>query len=436
MRKSHITTLLLLAPFVLMTASLQAQSCYQLVWQDEFDYTGKPDPDKWGYDIGGHGWGNNELQYYTDDAKNAYVEDGVLEIKAIKEPTNGSNYSSARLVTKNKGDWLYGKIVVKAQLPTGRGTWPAIWMLPTDWEYGGWPASGEIDIMEHVGYDQNKVHGTVHTDAFNHLKGTQKGGHQMVNTASEDFHEYSVEWDADKIDFFIDGNWYFSFANTDVDFREWPFDKRFHLILNIAIGGSWGGVQGVDDAIFPQSMKVDYVRVYQKSATARITGTNKVAANSKGLSFECTEIEGAKYHWSVIGKGSITSGQGTHKVTVDVEDENTRLKVSLNDHNCGDSIAYLNILISESTSMRDVGEASISPPNVYRLNSNGPLMVSSEHEIENFVLYDLTGREVPILSVVPKAGAYKLTIDPQRNSGIMILEMRIQSQRVFTKVLP
>src|SRR5688572_27819291 len=141
-------------------------------WADEFEYTGKPDASKWGYDIGGGGWGNNELQYYTDNIKNAAVAKGLLMITAIREPAGGREYSSARLVSKNKGDFLYGRIEVKAKLPTGKGTWPAIWMLPTDWEYGGWPSSGEIDIMEHVGFDQDRVHITVHTEAYNHSIGT------------------------------------------------------------------------------------------------------------------------------------------------------------------------------------------------------------------------------------------------------------------------
>lgn len=233
------------------------------VWADEFDYTGKPDPARWGYDIGGHGWGNNELQYYTDNQKNASVADGVLTIKAIKEPTEGKDYSSARLVTKNKGDFLYGRFEIKARLPTGKGTWPAIWMLPTDWEYGGWPKSGEIDIMEHVGYDQDRVHITVHTEAFNHSIGTQVGKNRIVENASEDFHIYRVDWTPYAVRGYIDDTKLFEFTNSGKGYQEWPFDKRFHLLLNIAVGGNWGGAQGVDTDIWPQSMLVDYVRVYK-----------------------------------------------------------------------------------------------------------------------------------------------------------------------------
>lgn len=233
------------------------------VWADEFDYTGLPSTAKWGYDIGGDGWGNNELQYYTNSLSNASVANGILTITARKEPMNGREYTSARLVSKNKGDFLYGRIEVKAKLPTGKGTWPAIWMLPTDWSYGDWPKSGEIDIMEHVGYDQDRVHVTVHTDAYNHSKGTQKGTSKVVAGASTDFHTYRVDWTPYAIRGFIDGEQMFQYVNEVKGSAVWPFDKRFHILLNLAFGGNWGGSQGVDPGVLPQKMEVDYVRVYK-----------------------------------------------------------------------------------------------------------------------------------------------------------------------------
>ncbi|WP_242927560.1 glycoside hydrolase family 16 protein [Pontibacter vulgaris] len=233
------------------------------VWAEEFNYTGKPDETKWGYDIGGTGWGNNELQYYTNSTSNANVADGTLKITARKENKEGKEYTSARLVSKNKGDFLYGRFEIKAKLPTGRGTWPAIWMLPTDWAYGGWPKSGEIDIMEHVGYDQNNVHITVHTEAFNHSKNTQKGKSKVIETASTAFHLYRVDWTPYAVRGYIDDLPVFEFINSGKGFEEWPFDKRFHLLLNLAVGGNWGGAQGVDPSVYPQTMEVDYVRVYK-----------------------------------------------------------------------------------------------------------------------------------------------------------------------------
>lgn len=233
------------------------------VWADEFDYTGKPAPDKWGYDTGGGGWGNNELQYYTDDIANARVAGGTLLLTARKEQKENRGYTSARLVTRNKGDWTYGRFEVKAKLPSGRGTWPAIWMLPTDWSYGGWPKSGEIDIMEHVGHDQDQVHVTVHTEAYNHSIKTQRGKHIRVPKASTEFHLYRVDWTPYAVRGYIDDRQMFEFINEGTGSAAWPFDKRFHLLLNIAVGGNWGGAQGVDPAVFPQTMEVDYVRVYR-----------------------------------------------------------------------------------------------------------------------------------------------------------------------------
>jgi beta-glucanase (GH16 family) len=242
---------------------------YTLVWSDEFDDAGLPDQDKWAYDVGDGcpslcGWGNDELQYYTDArSENARVEDGHLTIEARKEPFGSRGYTSARLVTKGKGDWLYGRIEIRAQLPSGVGTWPAIWMLPTETFYGVWPASGEIDIMEHVGFAPDSVFAAVHTAAYNHMQGTQRTGRVAVPDAETAFHVYSVEWTPTRIDFYVDDVRYFAFLKGGSSYEVWPFDRAFHLVLNIAVGGSWGGQQGIDDTIWPQRMLLDYVRVYQ-----------------------------------------------------------------------------------------------------------------------------------------------------------------------------
>ncbi|MBI1770396.1 MAG: glycoside hydrolase family 16 protein [Bacteroidetes bacterium] len=241
----------------------------QLVWQDEFNYTGMPDSTRWGYDLGDGcpnvcGWGNNEEEFYTKDLKNARVENGSLIIEARKESLWGKAFTSSRLVTKFKGDWKYGRIEVRAKLPRGKGTWPAIWMLSTDWKYGGWPASGEIDIMEHVGFDAGVIHATLHSEKYNHVKRTQQEGKTTIPDCQDSFHVYVVDWKEDQIDFFVDNKIYHSVKrNSKDDFTGWPFDQRFHLILNIAVGGNWGGMQGIDPDIWPQQMIVDYVRVYQ-----------------------------------------------------------------------------------------------------------------------------------------------------------------------------
>jgi beta-glucanase (GH16 family) len=232
-------------------------------WADEFDYTGLPATAKWDYDLGGSGWGNNEKQNYTNLLANASVADGKLSITAKKESSGNMAYSSARLVTRNKLDVLYGRIEVSAKLPTGKGTWPAIWMLPTDRAYGDWPKSGEIDIMEHVGYDQNNVHFTTHTEAYYFKINTQKTSTKTIPDASTAFHKYRVDWTPYAVRGYYDGVMVFEFANEGTGYKAWPFDKRFHLLLNLAVGGDWGGAQGIDDSIFPQKMEVDYVRYYK-----------------------------------------------------------------------------------------------------------------------------------------------------------------------------
>ena len=241
----------------------------ELVWSDEFNYKGPPDPTKWGYDLGDGcpgvcGWGNNEQEYYTENSRNVRVRNGRLIIEAHREAMGNKPYTSTRMVSKRKGDWRYGRIEVSAKLPKGKGTWPAIWMLSTDWSYGGWPASGEIDIMEHVGFDPGVIHGTIHTEKYNHGKGTQKEGVITIPDCSENFHTYAINWTEDKMEFFVDENLYHTvLRDPKEDFTGWPFDQRFHLILNLAVGGNWGGKEGIDKGIWPQRMEVEYVRVYQ-----------------------------------------------------------------------------------------------------------------------------------------------------------------------------
>jgi beta-glucanase (GH16 family) len=253
---------LLLGCFAL-SATTMAQSQRKLVWSDEFNYSGLPDSSKWNYDIGGHGWGNNELQYYTaKKLSNARVEKGHLIIEAHKEKTENRDYTSARLVTKGKGDWTYGRIDVRAKLPKGVGTWPAIWMLASTGPLK-WPDDGEIDIMEHVGYDQGVVHASVHCKKYYHSIGTQKTAKTSVPDCSETFHVYSLDWNAETITVLIDDKPYFTFRNEHTDVTAWPFNKPFHLLLNVAVGGNWGGQKGVDPSVYPVKMEVDYVRVYQ-----------------------------------------------------------------------------------------------------------------------------------------------------------------------------
>ena len=214
-------------------------------------------------DLQGNGGGNAELQYYTNgNPNNVNVKNGNLIITAKKESLENNDYTSTRIVSKNKNDMLYGRIEIKAKLPNAVGTWPAIWMMPTDSEYGEWPKSGEIDIMEHVGYDLGVVHGTVHTEKYYWKKSNQKGAKIDVANPDENFAVYAMEWTPNIIKIYKDNILYFEYEKEELSSEAWPFDKKFYLIMNIAIGGAWGGQQGVDENNFPQEMVVDYVRVY------------------------------------------------------------------------------------------------------------------------------------------------------------------------------
>lgn len=264
--------------FLCSISTLSFAQNWTIVWSDEFDYTGVPDSTKWSFDVEGNAWdwGNNELQNYTPSSMaNAWVENGNLIIEARREkwtyPGDGQerDYTSARLRTIHKGDWQYCKVEVRAKLPGGRGTWPAIWMLPTDNEYGNWPKSGELDIMEHVGFDPGRVHFTVHTETYNHMNGTQQGANRVFNDPIKDFFVYTMEWYEDRVDFYANDDKIFTFENEGTGYKEWPFDKLFHLLLNYAVGGNWGGQQGVDTTIFPVRMTVDYVRVYQENVKTK-----------------------------------------------------------------------------------------------------------------------------------------------------------------------
>lgn len=246
---------------------------YELVWSDEFDVDGKPDSQKWSYDVGGNGWGNQELQYYTE-GENVEVKNGNLILEARKETRGLNDYTSTRLVSKNSGDWLYGKFEIYAKLPKTLGTWSAVWMLPTVNQYGGWPRSGEIDIVEYVVQDLNIVHGTVHTDQYNHMKNTQQGFSRSLDDVSDTFHLYTIEWLPDQIRYYLDNEFIYRFKpSLYLDCptsKQWPFDIPFHLIVNIAVGGSWGGARGVSEDGWPTTMEIDYIRVYQATEMSTI----------------------------------------------------------------------------------------------------------------------------------------------------------------------
>ncbi len=238
-----------------VTKQITVSVALALVWAEEFSAGGAPDPSKWGYDTGAGGWGNNELQYYTNRLDNASVSNGTLKIVAQKEAYSGSAYTSGRILTKDKFSFKYGKIEVSAKLPAGGGSWPAIWMLGNNIGTVSWPACGEIDIMEHVGNQLNKIFATLHHPG--HSGGSGDGSSVMNPTATTAFHKYSLEWNAATLKFAVDDVTFYTFANN----ATLPFNQNFFIILNVAIGGNFGGA--VDPALTNATMEVDYVRVYQ-----------------------------------------------------------------------------------------------------------------------------------------------------------------------------
>jgi beta-glucanase (GH16 family) len=240
---------------------------WELVWSDEFDGA-TLDLSKWEFEVNARGGGNNELQYYITN--NVRVGDGQLIIEARKERYSGRegtrDYTSSRIRTKRKSDWLYGRFDVRAKLPKGKGIWPAIWMMPTDEKYGGWPHSGEIDVMELLGHEPNKVHGTLH---YSRPGGrhTYTGTNTTLATGSfaDDFHVFRLDWETNAMRWYVDDRLYQTQTNWQSRTNSFPapFDQRFHLILNLAVGGNWPGNPDATTTL-PQAMTIDYVRVYRR----------------------------------------------------------------------------------------------------------------------------------------------------------------------------
>lgn len=263
------------------TVDIPVPEGWSLVWYDEFDEEADtpPDPDKWSHQTGGGGWGNEEWQYYTESVNNASHDSlGHMVIKATAEgasqyqcnfgpnPSGTCAYTSARIRTRLKGDWKYGRFDIRAKLPEGQGIWPAIWMMPTYDTYGGWAASGEIDIMEELGQEPNRVYGTLHYGGAS-PNNVQQGRSFVLpeGTFAEDFHVFTLVWDTTRFQWFVDDSLYSTITSWHTEGHDYPapFDQKFYLIMNVAVGGRWPGSPDAT-TVFPQQMVVDYVRVFQK----------------------------------------------------------------------------------------------------------------------------------------------------------------------------
>lgn len=236
---------------------------WELVWEDNFDVDGAPNPENWTYEVGYIR--NREAQYYTNDRReNARVEDGRLIIEARRDNFEGNEITSASLTTRGTHDFLYGRIEARAKVPTGRGTWPAIWTLGTNIGEVGWPRCGELDILEYVGFDPNRVHTNVHVYTYNHTRGNGRGNAMEVSPPPyEGFNVYAVEWYEDRVEFYFNDLRYFVYEKESDDPDVWPFAAPHYLILNLAIGGAWGGLEGIDESLFPHRFEIEYVRYYR-----------------------------------------------------------------------------------------------------------------------------------------------------------------------------
>lgn len=302
--------------FLFAMAIANAQN-WNLIWQDEFDYSGAPDPAKWNYTIWNPGMVNNEYQAYTDRSENVRVQDGALVIEGRRDWGNGHEYTSGRINSAWKGSFTYGRMEARMILPGGSGTWPAFWMMPDDpykyattcdastgWDADcdAWPNSGEIDIMEYVGNDYGNVHGSIHSKHYYFKLGNQRTGHTYVQDPETNYHVYAIEWFEDHIDYFVDDVKYYTAWNDGTGWESWPFNHNFHIILNLAIGGDWGAAGGFDASVFERGAKmyVDYVRVYEADTTPQVCDAIELPAlieaesycNYYGIQTETTADDG------------------------------------------------------------------------------------------------------------------------------------------------
>jgi beta-glucanase (GH16 family) len=339
----------LLAAFLFLSPKLLLAQCPTIVWADEFDAPSL-DLSKWSYQVGDGcqegicGWGNNELQYYRES--NVTLSNGQLHITAKKERVQAKSYTSGRIRSINKGDWTYGRFEARIKLPAGQGLWPAFWMLPTDEVYGGWPQSGEIDIMEFVAADPTRVLGNMHYgDPYPNNKYQGSAFALNSGTFPEAFHNFALEWEPGILRWFVDDILYMTKTSQDVTPYNWPFDQRFHFLLNVAVGGNLGGT--VDPNIFPKVMDVEFVRVYN-GFKAYISGERVVANQKTGVTYTVGNVaNGTSVTWTVPAGASIVSGQGTTQIVVNFGSSSGNVTATVNT-TCGAQQLVIPVFVEPS----------------------------------------------------------------------------------------
>ena len=415
---------------ILSSGVTETKEGYDLVWSDEFNYTGAPDSTKWSYEVGtgNWGWGNNESQCYTNRLDNSSVQDGHLKITAKRENYSGSEYTSARLVSRGKGDFKYGYIEISAKLAGGQGTWPALWMMPTSSVYGGWPNSGEIDIMEYRGNRKDRIFSTVHTKN-NHGNGISSGEKYFAGV-EDNFNTYALEWTEDKMVFYFNDKKIHQYTNpnrVNNPQNDWPFDQEFYIIMNVAMGGTLGG--NISSSFTESSMYIDYVRVYQQNLEGiddlepEMVEIASSTASSSTITVNWKEAKdeyGVKQYDVVLNGKQIGATTKTSYTIKDLE-PNTEYVIQILAVDKGNNFSVsLPSRIKTTDVLRAPGKIEVEQflrgENCYTLNnSNGGISVDLSN-VNNNCGYI-------VIEVFAKAGTYNVSMNamvPRFNNGVYI----------------
>ena len=330
--------------------------CEILLWEDDFE-SENTQPVSWNMERDDSGGGNDELQFYTRRDTNVYIENGKLILRALEEEYGGHNYTSGKVTTRGVADWRYGRMEARIKLPEGQGIWPAFWMMPSENKYGTWPNSGEIDIMELIGSEPATVYGTIH---YGPPWNYSNGMYQLPEgTFSQAYHDFSLEWTADSMKWYVDDQLYSTKSKDDLSRPEqWQvFQERFYLILNLAVGGNWPGNPD-ETTVFPQKMEIEHVRVYGDPGNQEIIAMDSAYPRAEGVRYSFTDIPGAVFNWSVPEGAVIASGQGTHSILVDWGCNPGDITLEVSNLDCGNQHYTLPV---EFASLRVEGPGQLFP---------------------------------------------------------------------------
>ncbi len=391
-------------------ATIAQERFDELIWSDEFNTTGAPNPTFWSYDLGTGqgGWGNNEVQSYTQSNSNIRQENGLLIIDAIK---SGSAWTSARIKTQNKFNFTYGRVEFRAKLPTGSGTWPALWLLGESITSRGWPACGEIDVMEFVGKNPDEVHASLHSpSSFGNTQNTQT---VQVPNASNSFKVYAVDWSPESIKFYVDDLLYYTYSPSNKNDSNWPFKDDFFIIINMAMGGNFGSDpqyetngqrNGIDPNLTRATFEVDYVRVYQTFEELNITAPRYVQPNQAGITLNANNLTGADYEWEVPAGVDILSGQGTPSINVDWNDQSGSVVLNMTyEGQVYTKTVDVKTIFKPTEEVYSVDGFQTSQENAFTTNG-GTFDLELEDESLK-VTYDITNPSaLPTLSYTPAQG--------------------------------